>query len=167
MRSLAALRATDSRRRAGDGHIDSDDAPARVPGAARMTDPPRIQGDLQAQLMAVMWRIGQGTVEQVRDALPARYRGAYTTVQTVLNRLSERGMLERERRGQVMVYTPRLTEGEYLSQSIRQTLAGASTDARQVALAQLMGELDEGELDEIRRRAAELATKRRPSPPKP
>lgn len=110
--------------------------------------------------MAVMWRIGQGTVEQVRDALPARYRGAYTTVQTVLNRLAERGMLARERRGTVMVYAPTLTEGEYLSQSIRHTLAGASSEARQVALAQLVGDLDDGELAEIQRRAAELGTKR-------
>ena len=32
-----------------------------------------------------------GTVEQVRGELPPRYQGAYNTVQTVLNRLAERG----------------------------------------------------------------------------
>lgn len=57
-----------------------------------------IQGELQAQVMAALWRLGSGTVDQVRDALPARYRSAYTTVQTVLNRLAERGLLDRERR---------------------------------------------------------------------
>lgn len=116
--------------------------------------------------MAVLWRLGEGTVEQVREALPARYRGAYTTVQTVLNRLAERGMLRRERRGQVIVYAPKFTEGQYLTRSIRQTLAGASSDARQIALAELIGELDKRELAEIQRRAAELARKprtRRPS----
>jgi predicted transcriptional regulator len=117
--------------------------------------------------MAALWRIGQGTVEQIRDALPSRYRGAYTTVQTVLNRLAERGLLTRERRGQVIVYAPQLSEAEYLSQSLRQTLAGASSDARQVALTQLMGELDVGELAEIQRRAADLGQKRRPTPPEP
>jgi predicted transcriptional regulator len=52
---------------------------------------PQTLGDLQAQIMTVLWRLESGTVEQVRSGLPARYRGAYTTVQTVLNRLAERG----------------------------------------------------------------------------
>jgi predicted transcriptional regulator len=39
-----------------------------------------IQGELQVQVMAAMWRLGSGTVEQVRSALPPRYRSAYTTV---------------------------------------------------------------------------------------
>ena len=39
-----------------------------------------IQGDLPAQIMTVLGRLQSGTVEQVRSALPTRYRGAYTTV---------------------------------------------------------------------------------------
>lgn len=49
--------------------------------------------------MGALWRIGEGRVGEVRGALPERYRSAYTTVQTVLNRLSERGLLSRERAG--------------------------------------------------------------------
>ena len=120
-----------------------------------------IQGELQAQAMAALWRLGSGTVEQVRSALPPRYRSAYTTVQTVLNRLADRGVLSRARDGSAIRYAPRITEAEYLSRSIEQTLAGASHDARQTALAQLIGGLDQGELDELRRRARELEAKRR------
>ncbi len=50
-----------------------------------MADPSPIQGELQAQIMSALWRLEAGTVEQVRSALPTRYRSAYTTVQTVLN----------------------------------------------------------------------------------
>jgi len=64
---------------------------------------PQIQGDLQAQIMTALWRLESGTVEQVRSGLPARYRGAYTTVQTVLNRLAERGLLVRSKRGNAIV----------------------------------------------------------------
>jgi predicted transcriptional regulator len=120
----------------------------------------QIQGDLQAQIMTALWRLESGTVEQVRSGLPARYRGAYTTVQTVLNRLAERGLLVRSQRGNAMVYTPKLTEAEYVSDSIEQTLAGASTHARQAAIAQLLGELDPGEITALRRRARELERKR-------
>ena len=122
-----------------------------------------IQGELQTQIMTVLWRIEAGTVDQVRSALPERYRGAYTTVQTVLNRLAERGLLGRTREGVAMVYRPKVTEAQYLSQSIERTLAGASVDARQVALAQLIGTLDGEELSELQRLAKEVggARKRR------
>ncbi|MDQ3730190.1 MAG: BlaI/MecI/CopY family transcriptional regulator, partial [Actinomycetota bacterium] len=58
-----------------------------------------IQGDLQERVMRVLWRRDRGTVEQVRRALPVEHRGAYTTVQTILNRLAVRGLLKREASG--------------------------------------------------------------------
>jgi predicted transcriptional regulator len=119
-----------------------------------------IQGELQAQIMPVLWRMGEGSVEQVRSALPKRYRSAYTTVQTVLNRLAERGLLTRERRGNTIYYHPRVTEADYLSQTIRQTLAGASAEARQAALAQLFGSLPETERDELQLMADQIASRR-------
>lgn len=48
-------------------------------------------GELQAQIMTVLYRLEAGTVEQVRRALPARCRREHTTVRTALNRLAERG----------------------------------------------------------------------------
>ena len=110
--------------------------------------------------MAALWRIGSGTVDDVRTALPARYRSAYNTVQTVLNRLSERGLLRRDRRGAAYVYKPIMSEAEYLTRSIRRSLAGASSDARETALAQLIGSLDESELAALRKRAKEVARRR-------
>lgn len=108
--------------------------------------------------MAALWRLEAGTVEQVRSALPARYRGAYNTVQTVLNRLHERGLLTRRRDGQAFVYRPRLSEAQYLSKTVESALAGTSADVRQAVLAQLVGQMDSRELDELRV-LAEQATK--------
>jgi predicted transcriptional regulator len=122
---------------------------------------PQIQGDLQAQIMTALWRLESGTVEQVRSGLPARYRGAYTTVQTVLNRLAERGLLARNKSGNAIVYTPKLTEAEYVSRSIEETLASASTHARQTAIAQLISDLDRDEITALRRRGRDLERKRR------
>ncbi len=125
-----------------------------------MTKVTPIQGELQAQIMPVLWRLGSGTVDDVRSALPERYRSAYTTVQTVLNRLSERGLLSRERRGNAILYRPCLTEAEYLSHSIGRSLADASREARQVVLAQLVGDLDGQELGELQRLARHLESER-------
>lgn len=128
-----------------------------------MPDSVWLQGELQVQIMSALWRIGSGTVEDVRTALPRRYRSAYNTVQTVLNRLGERGLLERERRGAAYVYRPALSESEYLTRTIRHALAGASIEARQTALANLVGELDESELETVRRRTRDVNERRRRS----
>lgn len=119
-----------------------------------------IQGQLQALVMTTLWRLGTGTVEEVRQGLPSRHRGAYTTVQTVLNRLAERHLLERRREGRNLVYRPRFSEAEYLSRAIRHTLAGASVPARRAVLAELIGGLAEDELGELQRLAQEVGRAR-------
>jgi predicted transcriptional regulator len=129
--------------------------------ATRSQQPGEIHGELQAQLMAVVWRLGEATVEQVRTALPSRYRSAYTTIQTVLNRLAERGLLKRARQGNAIVYSPRLTEAEYVRRSVESTLAGASNEARQAVLAQLVGSLGGNELAELRKLARRIENERR------
>ena len=126
-----------------------------------MTNPGSIQGELQLQIMSALWRLELGTVEQVRQALPARYRGAYNTVQTVLNRLADRGLLTRKREGLAYVYRPKVSEADYLSRSIASTLAGASSDARRAALAQVIGSLHGDELAELQRLADEASRRRK------
>ena len=128
---------------------------------AALTDDNRISGELQTQLMAALWRLGAGTVEQVRSEIPPRYRGAYTTVQTVLNRLAERGLLSRRKVGNAIEYRPKIAEADYLSRSIASTLSGASVDARQVALARLIAELDESELTDLKRLGRDVPPRRR------
>jgi predicted transcriptional regulator len=126
-----------------------------------MADLTPLTGELQTQVMSALWRLGGGTVEQVRSALPPRYRGAYNTIQTVLNRLAERGLLSRTKSGNAIEYRPVFSEAEYLSRSISQTLAAASLDARQAALARLIGGLGKGELEDLQRLAKEMGKPRR------
>lgn len=126
-----------------------------------MADVAPFTGELQTQVMSALWRLGSGTVEQVRSALPPRYRGAYNTTQTVLNRLAERGLLSRVRAGNAIEYRPVFSEAEYLSRSITNTLAAASMDARQAALARLIGGLDKRELADLQQLAKETGPPRR------
>lgn len=121
----------------------------------------QLQGELQLEVMRTLWRLGEpSSVEDVRQALPARHRGAYTTVQTILNRLAERNLLGRDRQGKVIFYEAKISEADYYSRSVRQTLAKASDDARRTALAQLVGDLAPGELNEIEALAREVAQRR-------
>ena len=123
----------------------------------------QIQGALQQRVMRVLWDLGDGSVEQVRQELPPKHRGAYTTIQTVLNRLAERGLVDRERTGNVIRYSPAVSESDYYSRSLTETLSKASDEARRTALARVVGELGPGDFDQVRSLAREVAKRRRES----
>lgn len=118
------------------------------------------RGDLQAELMTAIWKLGEATVEQVREVQPRSRLSAYNTVQTVLNRLTDRGLLVRKRKGRAFVYRPALEESEFVALSIAERLDGASPDARRAALVNLVDNLDAGEIDEIARRANRIKRSR-------
>lgn len=103
--------------------------------------------------MAAVWELGEAKVEQVRDQLPVRRRSAYNTIQTVMNRLVDRGLLERERRGPAYIYRPAIEESEYLARTIGERLAKATPHARRNALVSLVDGLEPRDLDEIARYA--------------
>lgn len=111
--------------------------------------------------MASVWRLGEATVEEVRAEQPAARRSAYTTVQTVMNRLVARGLLARRRGGKAFVYRARLDEHEYLARAIGEQLAEASPDTRRAALLSLVEGLDPDELDEIARLAGRVKRERK------
>lgn len=117
---------------------------------------PDIRGGLQKEVMRILWSEGPLSVEEVRQKLPRSRQSAYTTVQTVLNRLAERGLVSRDTEQRAIRYRPAFSESDHLAMTIKGTLAGASEQARTTVLANLVGELDEGDLEQVRRIAGEL-----------
>jgi predicted transcriptional regulator len=120
-----------------------------------------LRGTLQVEVMRIVWELGEATVDDVRAAQPRRRRAAYTTVQTVLNRLEDRGLLERERRGKAFVYRARYQEAELVARALRERLADASADARRLALVRLIEGLEQEELEDIARYARRVRDARR------
>lgn len=120
-----------------------------------------LRGALQAEVMRVVWRLEEATVDDVRAAQPPSRRAAYTTIQTVMNRLLDRGLLERRRRGKAFVYRARYSESEYVARSMKERLAHASAGARRPALLSLVEGLDQDELDELARYANEMKRERK------
>ena len=119
-----------------------------------------LRGDLQANIMAIVWRLGEATVEDVRDRQPPRHRPAYTTVQTVMNRLVERGLLTRTKCGRAFVYRAAFAEPEYLARAIEDRLADTSRETRQAALISLVEGLDPEDLAELARHANKIRRRR-------
>ena len=50
---------------------------------------------LEMEIMDAVWALGQASVREVQEQLPERKRPAYTTVQTIIYRLEEKGAVRR------------------------------------------------------------------------
>ena len=69
------------------------------------TDPLRATlGNLEREVMEVVWQAGPTTVREVQGELPRPV--AYTTVMTTLDRLFKKGFVSRTRAGRAFVYEP-------------------------------------------------------------
>ncbi len=53
---------------------------------------------LELEIMQYLWRLGEVAVREIQEAIPAAKRPAYTTVQTILMRLEEKGAIRRTRK---------------------------------------------------------------------
>ena len=61
----------------------------------------------ELQLMTVIWERGEVSIREVHESLPEKGRPAYTTVQTIVNRLEEKCAIERSRKiGNAHMYKP-------------------------------------------------------------
>ena len=60
--------------------------------------------DRELDVMAVLWELGSGTVNEVRERLPAEL--AYTTVLTILRNLEGKGFVRHEEEGKAHRYFP-------------------------------------------------------------
>ncbi len=109
-------------------------------------------GDLEADVMSVVWELGRATVQEVKDVLEPRRTLAYTTVMTVMARLAEKGILERRKEGRAFYYTPVSSQqkvaGSLLNSLVRRLYDGATGKA----IAQLLEtdeNVDDAELERL------------------
>ena len=60
---------------------------------------------LELQIMEAFWKHGALAIREVQESFPPKNRAAYTTVQTMVNRLDEKGALRRLRKiGNAHIY---------------------------------------------------------------
>jgi BlaI family penicillinase repressor len=64
----------------------------------------------ETEVMSVLWRLGEATVREVQDAIDRIERPAYTTVQTIVQRLEQKGAVRRTRKsGNALYFEPSIT----------------------------------------------------------
>ena len=64
----------------------------------------------ELELMEVLWNLEKASIREIHELLPESKRLAYTTVQTIVNRLEEKGAVGRVRKiGNAHIYAPLVT----------------------------------------------------------
>ena len=96
--------------------------------------------DRELDVMAVLWRCGSGTVNEVRDDLDDDL--AYTTVLTILRTLEDKGFITHLAEGKAHRYLPAVTQDlagkSVLARVIDKVFAGSP----EMLLTQLVNERD-------------------------
>jgi BlaI family transcriptional regulator, penicillinase repressor len=75
----------------------------------------------EAQVMEAVWRLGEATAEQVREALPQALHDS--SVRTLLRILESKGYLRHEARGKAYVYSARVERAKAQGRALRDVLA--------------------------------------------
>jgi BlaI family transcriptional regulator, penicillinase repressor len=64
----------------------------------------------ELEIMDVLWRLEEASVREVCQALAEKKRPAYTTVQTIVQRLEQKGAVKRTRKiGNALMFAPSVT----------------------------------------------------------
>src|SRR3954470_10343370 len=85
--------------------------------------PDRTLTEVELELMTILWRLGEGTVNDVIAGLPPDRPLAYTSVSTVLRILEKKGVLGSRKQGRGHVYLPLVSKAQYESFSVRDLIA--------------------------------------------
>lgn len=108
---------------------------------------------LELKVMDVLWRLGQATVREVKEGLHKSQSPAFTTVQTIIRRLEQKGAVRQVKKvGNAIVFAPAITQRAAHSRLVNELLAFFGGSARKV-LAHLIeaGKLQMEDVREIQR----------------
>jgi len=112
-------------------------------------------GDLETAIMTVVWSSSRPlSVRDISNEISQSSEKAYTTVQTVTERLYAKGWLSRQREGKAFLYGAAQTPDQYTAGLMEEAL-DASID-RPAALVRFAGHLSAAEAASLRDALAQL-----------
>lgn len=115
----------------------------------------KVLGDLETAIMEVVWEMGKASVRDIYDTLRGKRKIAYTTVMTVMCRLSDKGLLEKEKVGRMYLYRPALSEEDFHRSIAGSLISGLGTKLARASLVYFVDNLTKtdaatlGELEKL------------------
>lgn len=120
-------------------------------------------GQLERDILSIVWRLGNVTAENVREELDRPLKDS--TIRTVLRRLEEKGYLAHEVDNRTFIYSPAESRQRVAGRAVKR-IVDWFCDGSVEAL--LVGMVDSKVLgrDELRRLAEHIATAQKAAPKK-
>jgi len=85
----------------------------------------------ELEIMQALWEIDTGSVREIQERLPENRRPAYTTVQTIIRRLEEKGAVRRLKKiGNAFIFEPVVTRKSAHHRLINELLESFGGSAR-------------------------------------
>lgn len=95
---------------------------------------------LELECLKILWQLGEAPVWQIREILSRRRALAYTTVETLMNRLVKKGAVARQKQGAVYLYWPQYTREEACQHALQRLIDHFFYGSRESLEAYLGGE---------------------------
>ncbi len=108
--------------------------------------------DTELELMTILWRLGEGTVNDVIAQLPKERNLAYTSVSTILRILEQKEILQTRKEGRGHIYTPQIEKTEYEAKTVKHVVDRVFDGTPVALVRQLLssGQLSESDLKELK-----------------
>jgi len=85
--------------------------------------PTRRFSNAETRVLEQFWKLGTSSVREILDSLPDEERVAYTTVQTLVYRLEQKGALRRVKKiGNAQLFAPVIDQREFRGRLVRDLL---------------------------------------------
>jgi len=94
---------------------------------------------LELDCMTALWLLGEGTVREIREMLAPRRPRAYTTIMTIMDRLTQKGIVERQRNGRAWKYRANLSKEDARAHALAQVVENFFGGSMEELLAQMAG----------------------------
>ncbi len=120
----------------------------------------KVLGDLEVDIMQIAWQEEKSTVRDVYEKLRLKREIAYTTVMTIMSRLAEKKLLEKEESGNSLIYRPTVTEQEFAQKVVSEVLDGLLEGFAEPALSHFVDRMSNEDEQKIAKLEALIKERR-------
>jgi predicted transcriptional regulator len=118
-----------------------------------------ILGDLEAEVMGILWETAPMSVKDV--ALRLERTRAYNTVQTTLDRLHRKRLLRRDKQSHAFMYEPLMSNADYHREILSSVVADLLPQSREPVLATFVELAADADMENLERLEKLIQAKRK------
>lgn len=109
--------------------------------------------DGEARVMAVLWRLGHATVADVVSSLRAQYALTYSTVQTTLRILEQKGYVAHEKVSRAFVFRAVVDERQARRRALKHLIGRLFNDSPSLLVSNVLDDddIDPAELKRLKK----------------